>query len=98
MNGEVGNGKDEVDVEDDVEESVAPEDTVVITEDLADIGDGADTTAELNVDELVAKIDKDADAEHKKEVHRRLEDLEEQRRTEKELDSTYNFNLDDEVQ
>ena len=97
MNGEVGNGKTETDIEDDVEETVAPEDTVVITEDLADMDDGSETTAELDVDELVAKIDKDADAEHKKEVHRRLEEIEEQRRTEKELDSTYNFNLDDEI-
>ena len=97
MNGEVGNGKTETNVEDDVVETVAPEDTVVITEDLADIGDAGDDTAEVNVDELVAKIDKDADAEHKKEVHRRLEEVEEQRRAEEELDSTYNFNLDDEL-
>ena len=96
MNGEVGNGKDEVDVDDDVEETVAPEDTVVLTEDLADIGEG-DSTAELKVDELVAKIDKDADAEHKKEVHRRLEEIEEQKRQEEELDSTFNFNLDDDL-
>ena len=97
MNGEVGNEIDEVNVDDDVEESPAPEDTVVITEDLADIGDGVDTTVELDVDELVAKIDKDADAEHKKEVHRRLEELEEQKRVAAELDSTFNFNLDDEL-
>ena len=97
MNGEIGKEIDEVNVDDDVEESPAPEDTVVITEDLADIGDGVDATAELDVDELVAKIDKDADAGHKKEVHRRLEDLEEQKRVEAELDSTFNFNLDDEL-
>ena len=97
MNGEIGKEIDEVNVDDDVEESPAPEDTVVITEDLADIGDGVDTTVELDVDELVAKIDKDADAEHKKEVHRRLEELEEQKRVAAELDSTFNFNLDDEL-
>ena len=97
MNGEVGNGKTETDVEDDVVETVSPEDTVVITEDLADMDDGSDSTAELNVDELVAKIDKDGDAEHKKEVHRRLEEIEDQRREEAELDSTYNFNLDDDL-
>ena len=96
MNGEVEKAGDEIDVDDDVEETIAPDDTVVITEDLADIGDAGDTTAELNVEELVAKIDKDDDDVHKKEVHRRLEELEEQKRVQKELDSTYNFNLDDE--
>ena len=97
MNGEVENTKDEVEVDTDVEESPAPDDTVVLTEDLADIGDGTDTIVESNVDELVAKIDKDEDAEHKKEVHRRLMELEEKKLQEKELDSTYNFNLDDEL-
>ena len=97
MNGELGTDKTETDVDDDVEETVAPDDTVVLTEDLADMDDGSEATAELNVDELVAKIDKDSDAEHKKEVHRRLEEVEEQRRTEQELDSTYNFNLDDDL-
>ena len=97
MNGEIGNGRDEDDIDDDVEENPAPDETVVLTEDLEDIGDEADTTAEVNVDELVAKIDMDEDAEHKKEVHRRLMELEEKKLQEKELDSTYNFNLDDEL-
>ena len=97
MNGEVVNGRDENGVDDDVEENAAPDETVVLTEDLADIGDEADSTAEVNVDELVAKIDMDEDAEHKKEVHRRFLELEEKKLQEKELDSTYNFNLDDEL-
>jgi hypothetical protein len=97
MNGEVENAKDEVEVDTDVEEAPAPDDTVVLTEDLADIGDGTDTIVESNVDELVAKIDRDEDAEHKKEVHRRLVELEEKKIREEELDSTYNFNLDDEL-
>lgn len=96
MNGEVEKVGDDIEVDDDVEENVAPDDTVVITEDLADIGDGGDTTAELNVEKLVAKIDKDDDG-HRKEVHRRLEELEEKKREEQELDSTFNFNLDDEL-
>ncbi len=100
MNGEVGNGKSELDeIEDfeDVEENASPEDTVVITEDLADIDDMGDTTADLNVEELVAKIDKDDNAARKKEVHRRLEELADKKREEEELDSTFNFNLDDEI-
>jgi GTP-binding protein EngB required for normal cell division len=94
MNGE--RDTEVVDEVEDVEENASPEDTVVITEDLEDIGDPADT-AELDVDELVAKIDKIDDAEQKKEVHRRLEELAERKREEAELDSTYNFNLDDEL-
>lgn len=87
---------DEVDDTEDVDENAAPDDTVVLSEDLEDIDDLADT-AELDVDQLVAKIDKDADAAHKKEVHRRLEELAERKREAAELDSTYNFNLDDEL-
>ena len=97
MNGEVEKVNDEIDVDDDVEENVSPDDTVVITEDLADIDDEGETTAELDVEELVAKIDKDVDGVRKKEIHRRLEELEEQKRVQAELDSTYNFNLDDEL-
>ena len=94
MNGE----KDTIVVDDaeDVEENPAPEDTVVLTEDLEDIGDLADTTA-LEVDKIVEKLDKADDAQHKKDVHRRLEELAEKKREEEELDSTFNFNLDDDI-
>ena len=94
MNGE--RDTEVIDGVDDVEENASPEDTVVITEDLADIDDLSDT-AELDVDQLVAKLDATDDAEHRKEVHRRLEELAERKREQEELDSTYNFNLDDEV-
>ncbi len=94
MNGE--KDTEVIDDVEDVEENLAPDDTVVLTEDLEDIGDPADTT-ELNVDKLVEKIDKDDDADHKKEVHRRLEELADEKREAEELDSTYNFNLDDEL-
>lgn len=97
MNGEVANGKDENEIDEGVEENAAPDDTVVLTEDLADIGDPGSTTAELNVDELVAKIDKDEDADHKKEVHRRLEELNEKKLQEEEIDSTFNFNMDEDL-
>ncbi|MDJ0813266.1 MAG: hypothetical protein QNJ23_06040 [Woeseiaceae bacterium] len=94
MNGE--KDANVVDDVEDVEENAAPEDTVVLTEDLADIGDLSDT-AEIDVEKLVEKMDKADDADHKKEVHRRLEELAEKKREEAELDSTYNFNLDDEL-
>jgi hypothetical protein len=96
MNSEVGNAKTETDVDEDVEFAASPDDTVVITEDVDEL-DAASDTAELNVDELVKKLDKDASAAHKKEVRRRLEELEERRREAKELESTFNFNFDEEV-
>lgn len=96
MNSEVGNAKTESDVDEDVEFAASPDDTVVITEDVDEL-DAAESTAELNVEELVAKLDKDASAAHKKEVRRRLEELEERRREAEELESTFNFNLDEEV-
>lgn len=97
MNGEVGNGKSETDVDEvDGEFAASPDDTVVITEDVDDLDDAGETTAELDVDALVAKIDKQSDA-HKKEVKRRLEELAERKREQLELDSTFNFNLDDDI-
>ena len=74
-------------------------DTIVMSEDIDDDDNIGDISVEINVEELVAKIESDEgdEAQHKKEVHRRLEELEEKRRIEEELDSTYNFNLDDEL-
>lgn len=96
MNSEVGNARTESEVDEDVEFAASPDDTVVITEDVDDL-DAAESTAELNVEELVAKLDKDVSAAHKREIRRRLEELEERRREAEELDSTFNFNLDEEV-
>ena len=96
MNGEKDDIVDETEDVEDVEENAASEDTVVLTEDLEDIED-LGGTSEFEVDKLVAKIDKDDDADHKKEVHRRLEDLAERKREQEELDSTFNFNLDDDL-
>jgi len=98
MNGEVSSGEKEVDVEEDVESSEESEDTIVL-EDVTDVDNVGDISVEINVEELVAKIEAgdDDDGEHKKEVHRRLEALNEERKAEEELDSTYNFNLDDDL-
>ena len=98
MNGEVGNGERENAVDENVESDEAFEDTVVL-EDVADIDNVGDISVEINVEELVAKIEAgdDDDADHKKEIHRRLEELSDQREAEEELDSTFNFNLDDDL-
>ena len=95
MDGEIERDKPVDDVDDDDVETIDPEETIVMSDDLDD--DDNDISLEINVDKLVAKIDADNDAAHKKDVHRRLEELEEKRRVESELDSTYNFNLDDEL-
>lgn len=78
--------------EDDLDIGDASEDTIVITEDEGNFGD---VSAEINVEELVAKIEStDAQvAEEQREIRRRLEEIREQK--ERELDSTYNINLDD---
>ena len=64
-----------------------------------DDDDISDETAEINVDELVAKIDSTdkADIQHRREVRRRLEEIREAREAAAELDSTFNFNLDDDL-
>jgi hypothetical protein len=100
MNGEVVNGDKEVDVDDDEIELVdSSEETVVLSEDAADIDTVGDFTGEIAIEKLVAKIESGAvDAEEKeKEVHRRIEELNEQRKVDSELDSTFNFNLDEDL-
>ncbi len=94
MNGEVDSGAKENVADDDFE----PEDTVVLT-DVVDVDNVGDISVEINVEELIAKIEAgEGDAEeHKKEIRRRLDELEEQRRIEQELGGTFNFNLDDDL-
>ena len=98
MNGETGNGKQEYAVEDDLE-STEVSDDLVLSDDIDDDGNVGDISVEINVEELVAKIEAGDgdDADHKKEIHRRLEEIEDQRQVEQELDSTFNFNLDDDL-
>jgi len=99
MNGETGNNNDEKVVDDKIDTIGESEDTIVLSEDAADIDTVGDFSAELNVEKLVAKIEAgevDA-AEEEKEVHRRLEELNEQRKDNEELDSTYNFNIDEDL-
>lgn len=92
---ENGNGKDLDETDVDEEVVVSPEDTVVIaTDDDDEIDNVGDLSVELNIEELVAKLeatDSD-DLPRKREIKRRIEEAE----AEKEIESTYNFNLDDE--
>lgn len=90
------NGKDieEDEVLDDDSSDEALTDTVVLSDDLDDIVTG-DTTIEMDIENLVAQLEaSDSEDVHRRaEIRRKLEDLREQR--EQELDSTFNFNMDE---
>ena len=99
----IGEIKDDIPVDevDDEIEDVETEDidgteTII---DVADVDNVGDISVEINVEELVAKLEAtdDEDLSRKREIHKRLEELEDQRKTNEDLDSTYNFNLDDEL-
>jgi hypothetical protein len=72
----------------------ATDENVVLT---TDDDKFADTVVEANVDALVARMDsKDADeVAHKRDTREKLEKLQEQQ--DKNLDGTFNFNLDDDL-
>ena len=104
MIGKNGDGKNtDVDDVDDVDdESVEDvlEDDDTSSDDMPDIGGDTlvDISAEINVEELVAMLEASTDpaeAAHRREVRKRLEELREQRDI--DLDSTFNFNLDDDI-
>ncbi len=70
-------------------------DTEILTSlDSDNIGD---LSVELNVEELVAMLEESdsEDVQQKAEIRRRLEELRE--RKDAELESTFNFNLDDDL-
>ena len=96
----IGEIKDDIpvgEVEDDVEDEVLEEDVVI--EEIADVDNVGDISVEINVKELVAKLEAtdDDDVDRKREIHKRLEELSDRRKRDEDLDSTYNFNLDDEL-
>lgn len=94
------NDLDDNDIDDDVDDTDDDDnDDAVIGDDDDDDSDSIDLTGEVNIESLVAKLDstpKD-DLERKRQIRRRLEELREAREAARELDSTYNFNLDDEL-
>ena len=82
------------DLEDDVTSNDATDENVVL--ETAEEG-FADTIVAANVDALVAKID-DTDVEEaarKRLARKRLEELREQKS--KDLDGTFDFNIDEEL-
>ena len=89
---------DEEDVEDDADSS--DDDTVVIASDDDDDDNDniGDLSVELNIEDLVAKLEAtdSEDIARRRQIKRRLEELREERDALKDIDSTYNFNFDDE--
>jgi len=92
MNGEKDDRKD-------LPENSPAEEEIAEADVLAEVEDDnvGDLSVELNVEELVAKIEEDdaEEAHQKAELRRKLEKMQEQH--DAEMDSTYNFNLDEDV-
>jgi hypothetical protein len=104
MSGDIDEPGDKEQVENNLSEDDAPEDIsedevsaedIDLTADDDIISDGS--TAEIKVDELVAKIDSEDpdEAAHHREVRQKLDALDEQR--DDEFGSTYNFNIDEDL-
>jgi hypothetical protein len=94
----VGKIKDDIPVDeldDEIEDDDLDDDDDV--EDMDDDDNVGDISVEINVEELVAKLEATNrdDVARKREIRRRLEELEEMRRASKDLDNTFNFDLDD---
>ncbi len=95
----IGNIKDDIPVDeldDDIEDDDLDEDDDVEEMDDDNVGD---ISVEINVEELVAKLEAtdNDDIARRREIRRRLEELEDMRRANKDLDSTFNFDLDDDL-
>lgn len=97
MNGEITDDNDVP--EDDLVEDQAASEEVLETDIITSLDDDniGDLSVELNVEELVAKLEATDDTmvRQKQEIRRRLEEMRAQK--EAELDSTYNINLDDDL-
>jgi len=98
MNSEAGDLKesvDETEIDDSEFETEAemPEETVVLDELAMATDNVGDVSVEINVEELVAKIEaeENKDAARKKEIRRRLEEVVEERA----FEDTYAIDLED---
>ena len=98
MNGETRDNKEEDEFDDDVVPDDASE-TTVLSEPAEASDNVGDLSVEINVDELIATIEAgdSHEAAQERDVRRRLDHLQDEQESEKDLDNTYNFNLDDEL-
>ena len=100
MNGERNNERPVDEVKDESEDTLESEDVVEDPIEIDTVGSDdnvGDISVEINVEELIAKIEIDDsdEAVKKREAHRKMEDINERRKVEEDLGSTYNINLDD---
>jgi hypothetical protein len=97
MNGE--NRDDDGTLKDDLSEDDASEDALTETIVLSEVEEDpvGDTSIEISIEKLVEKLEASdsEDVHHRAEIRRKLEELREQR--ERELDSTFNFNVDEDI-
>ena len=97
----MGEIKDEHPVDDlDVEQEEVEDSDEELSADALEVEENVgDISVEINVEELVAKLEAtgEGDGDRQREIRKRLSELEEQRRDAENLDSTYNINLDDEL-
>ena len=79
------------DVEDDVGEEFSGDETIVMSGSSDDDDDDLDVSMEVNVEKLMAEMEKTGsdDVARKKEIRRRLEEIQESRN----IDDTYSFDL-----
>ena len=96
MHTEMGDRDEAEDAEVAVDEEKT-EETVVLTETGATDNIG-DVSVEINVEELVAEIEASQgdDAHMKMEIRKRLEEIQEQKAASKEIDNTFDIDLDEE--
>ena len=96
MHTEMGDRDKAEDAEVDVDEEIT-EETVVLTETGVTDNVG-DVSVEINVEELVAEIEASQgdDAHMKMEIRKRLEEIQEQKVAAKELDNTFDIDLNEE--
>ena len=96
MHTEMGDRDKAEDAEVDVDEEIT-EETVVLTETGVTDNVG-DVSVEINVEELVAEIEASQgdDAHMKMEIRKRLEEIHEQKTAAKELDNTFDIDLEEE--
>jgi predicted FMN-binding regulatory protein PaiB len=89
----------EVDEDEELSEELLeeiPEETVVLPE-TANSDNVGDVSVEINVEELVAEIEASQgdDAHKKKEIRRRLEELQEQKENPQGIGDTFNIDLNE---
>ena len=96
MHTEMGDRDKAEDAEVAVDEEIT-EETVVLTETGVTDNVG-DVSVEINVEELVAEIEASQgdDAHMKMEIRKRLEEIQEQKAASKEIDNTFDIDLDEE--